>query len=65
LAAVLQADNHSDFNKKGFIALDIDNQRDIIQKYLSIFAKGKLIEREKLAVKKRGEYDNTILQITT
>ncbi len=50
LAAILQADNHSNFTKKDFIALDIENQRDIIQKYLSIFAKDKLVEREKLAV---------------
>lgn len=50
LAAVLQADNHSDFTKKGFIALDIENQREILQKYLSIFTRGRLVEREKLAV---------------
>ena len=64
LAAVLQAENHSDFTKKGFIALAIENQREILQKYLSIFARDRMLEMEKLTVKK-VRYDETILQTDT
>lgn len=46
LSAILQADSCHDFTPKGFIPLDIENQRDIIQKYLSIFAKDRPIESE-------------------
>lgn len=37
LAAILQANNHSDFTRKKFIPLDIENQKAIIQQYLFIF----------------------------
>ena len=50
LAAILQAYNHADVSCKGFINLDMENQRDIVQKYLSIFGYGKLENREKIAV---------------
>jgi S-adenosylhomocysteine hydrolase len=37
LAAILQAHCHSDHTVKGFIPLDIENQREIVQKYLKMF----------------------------
>jgi hypothetical protein len=37
LAAVFQANNHSDVIKNGFVVLDVENQRDIVQRYLSSF----------------------------
>ncbi len=49
LSAILQANNHTDI-KKGFVPLDIENQRDIIQKYCSLFAQNGLLKKEKLAV---------------
>lgn len=50
LTSILQANNHSDFLNKGFISLDIENQKDIIKKYLSIFPSKKISEREKLVI---------------
>jgi S-adenosylhomocysteine hydrolase len=50
LAAILQANHCPDFSKAGFIALDVENQREIVQKHLSIFAGDKLIEGESLAI---------------
>ncbi len=48
LAAILQASSHFKTKDKGFIPLDVENQRDIVQKYLSIFPSKKLHKREKL-----------------
>lgn len=36
LSAVLQANSHSNVSKSGFIDLDIENQMEIIRKYLSL-----------------------------
>lgn len=38
LASLLQACNYVDSPKKGFISMNLGNQRKIVQKYLSIFA---------------------------
>ncbi len=50
LTAILQASHHSDYRTKGFISLDMEHQRDIVQKYLSMFTYRKIDKREKLAV---------------
>jgi hypothetical protein len=50
LAAILQAYNHSNSKQKDFIDLDMENQRDIVRRFLSIYGLGKLESREKLAV---------------
>ncbi len=50
LSSILQAYYYSDPTKKGFIPLDMENQRDIIQKYLEMFILDKVENREKAAI---------------
>jgi S-adenosylhomocysteine hydrolase len=42
LAAILQASHMTDFSTKGFVPLDIENQRDIVQQFQVLFAPEKV-----------------------
>ena len=48
LASILQAVNDTENPENGFIPLDLENQRDILQKYYSLFTKE--IPKEKIAL---------------
>jgi S-adenosylhomocysteine hydrolase len=50
LVAILQAASYGSTIKNGFVPLDMENQRQIVQKYLSLFSKDFTISREKITI---------------
>lgn len=50
LASILQAYSHFGLSKRRFIPLDVENQREILQRYFTIFAPKKFEGTEQLAI---------------